>query len=67
MRATDTRLPDARSFTRGAAGFITKSEYCVLSSACANGNEVWRASGVWECQPLRHVQGQGANPDRFRQ
>ena len=30
--------------------FVTKSEYCVLTRACANGQAVWNATpGPWEC------------------
>ena len=29
--------------------FITKSEYCTLTRACANGLEVWNHSGHWNC------------------
>lgn len=29
--------------------YVTKSEYCTLSRACANGHEVWNASGIWRC------------------
>lgn len=29
---------------------ITKHEYCVLTRTCTNGNEVWNATGSWECR-----------------
>jgi len=30
--------------------YITKSEYCTIASACANGHEVWNATGEWVCR-----------------
>lgn len=30
--------------------YITKSEFCTMASACANGHQVWNTTGEWVCR-----------------
>lgn len=30
--------------------YVTKAEYCVLTRACKNGDDVWRRAGTFECE-----------------